>query len=213
MNIQSRPFPADGIGPEVIAAGITVLESLAEADGRRQVQLRNLRLGLGLLPQARRHDAGRRPGEAQEVRRDLLRRGRRARRPRPHHAVGPAAADLPGLRPIRQRPPDQDPARHHLAAAQRRHRRSRLGDRAREFRGRICRLRRPRPSGPAGGGRHRSRDLHPRRRSAHHALRVQAGAVASAQAADRRHQVERPAPRHGDVGRDRRRGRRRNFPT
>ena len=30
---------------------------------------------------------------------------------------------------------------------------------------------------------------------------------------DRRHQVQRPAPRHGDVGRDRRRGRRANSPT
>jgi hypothetical protein len=43
----------------------------------------------------------------------------------------------------------------------------------------------------------------PRRRRAHHALRLQAGAVAPAQAADRGHQEQRPAPRDGDVGRDR----------
>ena len=37
--------------------------------------------------------------------------------------------------------------------------------------------------------------------------------LASAQAADGRHQVQRAAPWHGDVGRDRRRGRRANSPT
>ena len=61
--------------------------------------------------------------------------------------------------------------------------------------------------GLAAGSRHRRLDVHARRRRAHHALRLQAGAVAAAQAADRRHQVQRAAPRHGDVGRDRRRDR------
>ena len=42
---------------------------------------------------------------------------------------------------------------------------------------------------------------------AHHALRLRAGALAAAQAPHRRHQVECAAPRHGDVGRDRGRGR------
>ena len=37
--------------------------------------------------------------------------------------------------------------------------------------------------------------------------------LAPAQAPDRRHQVQRPAPRHGDVGRDRRRGRGASSPT
>ena len=67
--------------------------------------------------------------------------------------------------------------------------------------------------GSADRGRHRRLDVHARRRRAHHALRLQAGAVAAAQAADRRHQVERAAPRHGDVGRDRRRRSRANSPT
>ncbi len=61
--------------------------------------------------------------------------------------------------------------------------------------------------GLAAGGRDRRVDVHPRRRRAHHALRLRARAVAAAQAAHRRHQVERAAPRHGDVGRDRGRGR------
>ena len=39
---------------------------------------------------------------------------------------------------------------------------------------------------------------------AHHALRLQAGAVAPAQAADGRHQEQRAAPRDGDVGSQRR---------
>ncbi len=43
----------------------------------------------------------------------------------------------------------------------------------------------------------------------YHALRLSPGAVAAAQVADRGHQVERAAPRHGDVGRDRARNRRR----
>ena len=56
-------------------------------------------------------------------------------------------------------------------------------------------------------------DVHPRRRDAHHALRLRARPLASAQAADRRHQVQRPAPRHGDVGRDRGRGGHASSPT
>ena len=52
-----------------------------------------------------------------------------------------------------------------------------------------------------------------RRRAAHHPLRLQAGPVASAQAADGRDQEQRAAPRHGDVGRDRRRGRGRSSRT
>ncbi len=47
----------------------------------------------------------------------------------------------------------------------------------------------------------------PRRRHADHALRVPARAVAPAQVPDRGDEVECTAPRHGDVGRDRGRGR------
>ena len=81
--------------------------------------------------------------------------------------------------------------------------RPRLGDRARELRGRIRRRRRPRAPGPSDRGRDRRVDDDARRRRAHHALRLPARAVAAAQAADRGHQVERAAPRDGDVGRDR----------
>ncbi len=43
--------------------------------------------------------------------------------------------------------------------------------------------------------------------AAHHALRLRVGPLTAAQTAHRRHQEQRAAPRHGDVGRDRRRGR------
>ena len=58
--------------------------------------------------------------------------------------------------------------------------------------------------GHADRGRDRRLDDDARRRRAHHALRLPPRAVAAAQAAHRRHQVECAAPRHGHVGRDRR---------
>ena len=168
-----------------------------------RLQGRSLRLGRRVLQEARPHDAGERPRPDQEARRHPVRLGRPSRHSRPHHAVGPAARDLPAVRPVRQRPADARSARHHLAAAPRERQGARLGDRARELGRRVCRRRRPRPSGLAARGRHRRRHVHPPRRRAHHALCLQAGTVPSAQAPDGRHQVQRPAPRHGDVGRDR----------
>ena len=53
-------IPGDGIGPEVIAAGLEVLEVCAERDGGFRLDVERLRLGLGLLQAARRDDAGRR---------------------------------------------------------------------------------------------------------------------------------------------------------
>ena len=57
--------------------------------------------------------------------------------------------------------------------------------------------------GPSDRGRDRRVDHDARRRRADHALRLRARAVAAAQAAHGRHQVQRAAPRDGDVGRDR----------
>ncbi|MGY3457031.1 isocitrate/isopropylmalate dehydrogenase [Bradyrhizobium sp. LM3.4] len=90
-------IPADGIGPEVISAGVRVLEALAKRSGDLAFNIKTFDWGSdyykkhGLMMPA---DG---PCRAQEIRRDLFRRGRRARRARSHHAVGPAAADLPGL--------------------------------------------------------------------------------------------------------------------
>ena len=206
-------IPGDGIGKEVIAAGVEVLEACAKRDGGFAVAFDHFDWGSERYKKTGAFMPDERPRPDQGPRRHPVRLGRRARRARPHHAVGPAARHLPALRPIRQRAPDPHPARHHQPAAGRHRPRARLGDRARELGGRICRRRRPRASRPARGGRHRRVDVHARRRGAHHALRLRARPLAAAQAADRRHQVQRPAPRHGDVGRDRGRGGRASSPT
>ena len=187
--------------------------SLRRARRRLCVRRRALRLGLGLLQEERHHDAPRRPRAAAEVRRHLLRRGRRARRARPHHALGPAPRDLPAARPIRQRPADPGAAGHRQPAAQGRREGARLGHRPRELRGRVRRPGWPVASRAAARGRDRGRHLHPHRRHPDHALRLRARPLAAAQAPDRRHQVECAALRHGDVGRDRRRGGARTSPT
>ena len=180
-----------------------------QARGQLRLQGRSLRLGRRILQEARPYDAGERPRADCQARCDPVRLGRPSRDPRPHHAVGLAARHLPAFRPVRQRAADARAARHHLAAARRQRRRARLGDRARELGGRIFRRRWPGAPGLAARGRHRRVDVHAGRRRAHHALRLQAGAVAAAQAPHRRHQIERPASRHGDVGRDRQPGGRR----
>ena len=148
-------IPADGIGPEVIAAGLQALETLEQRAGDFKLHVKHFDWGSDYYKKTRPHDAGGRPRAAQGLRRHLLRRRRRARRSRPHHAVGPAAADLPGLRPVRQRAADPDPAGHLLAARRRRPRRSRLGDRARELGRRVCRPGRAHAPRAAGGSRQR----------------------------------------------------------
>ena len=46
-------IPGDGIGKEVIPAGIEVLKALAEREGGTRIRLRFLRLGLGPLSRDR----------------------------------------------------------------------------------------------------------------------------------------------------------------
>ena len=179
-------IPGDGIGKEVVPAGQEVHGSARRRQQRVPLRVRELRLGRRLLPRARRDDAGGRPGRAPRQGRDPVRLGRRPAHPGPHHAVGPAPEDLPGLRPVRQRAPDAHPARHRRPAQALQARRPELGDRARELGRRVLRRRRPRAPGPSDRGGDRRVDDDPRRRRAHHALRLQAGAVAPPQAADRR---------------------------
>ena len=183
---QIATIPGDGIGKEVVPAGQQVLEALAAASSALPVRVRELRLGRRLLPRARRDDAGRRPGRTARQGRDPVRLGRRSAHPRPHHALGPAPEDLPGLRPVRQRAADAHPARHRRPAQALRPGRPQLGHRARELRRRVLRRRRPRAPGPPDRSGDRRVDDDPRRRRAHHALRLQAGPVAAPQAADRR---------------------------
>ena len=205
--------PGDGIGKEVVPAGKQVLEALAASSDSFPLRVRELRLGRRLLPPARRDDAGRRPRRVARQGRDPVRLGRRPAHPGPHHAVGPAPEDLPGLRPVRQRSPDAHPARHRRAAEALQARGPRLGHRARELRGRVLRRRRPCPPGPPDRSRHRRLDDDACRGRAHPALRVQARAIAPAQAADGRDEEQRAAPCDGDVGPDRAAKSRASSPT
>ena len=206
-------IPGDGIGTEVISAGVEALQALAKREGAFSFAVDHFDWGGEYYKKHGRMMPENGRDLIRTARRDPVRLGGPSRHSRPHHAVGPAARDLPAVRPVRQCAPDPRAARHHLAAAPRQWRRARLGDRARELGRRICRRRRPRASGLAAGSRHRRVDVHPRRRRTHHALCLPAGAIAAAKAAHRRHQIERAAPRHGDVGRDRRRSRSANSPT
>jgi N,N-dimethylformamidase len=72
----------DGIGPEVVDAGVQVSGVCAERNGRVHPGLPGLRLGFGLLPETWRDDAGRRRRPAPQVRRHPVRRCRCAGHPR-----------------------------------------------------------------------------------------------------------------------------------
>ena len=199
-------IPGDGIGTEVIAAGIEALDACAKRDGGFAFAFDHFDWG---------SERYKKTGAFMpENGRDLI---------KDHDAIlfGSAGApDVPdhitlwglrlaicqpfdqyaNVRPTRILPGITSPLRNVTGS------RARLGDRARELGRRICRRRRARASRPARGSGDRRVDVHPRGRRAHHALCLRAGPLAAAQAADRRDQVERAAPRHGDVGRDRGRG-------
>jgi DNA-binding MarR family transcriptional regulator len=109
-------IPGDGIGKEVFPAGQQVLEALA--NGRASTfrfEFENFGWGgdyyreHGVMMPADGLDAHPPQG------RDPVRLGRRPAHPRPHHAVGPAPEDLPGLRPVRQRAAHAHPAGHRRA--------------------------------------------------------------------------------------------------
>ena len=89
-------IPADGIGPEVISAGLEVLDALATRDGGFKLEVDNYDWGC-LFPHARGIHAGGGTGNAEEGRCNLFRRGRCGRYPRPYFALGFAPTDLPRL--------------------------------------------------------------------------------------------------------------------
>ena len=72
-------IPADGIGPEVISAGLEVLDAVAARDGGFSLTIDHYDWGSELVSQAWRVHAGGRAGLAAHRRRDLFRRGRRSR--------------------------------------------------------------------------------------------------------------------------------------
>ncbi len=200
-------IPGDGIGTEVISAGVEVLQALASRDGSFAFKVDQFDWGGEyykthgrMMPEN---------GRDQIKNHDAILFGSAGHPDIPDHitlwglrlAICQPFDQYANVRPTRVLPGITSPLRH-------------VDDKELDWvivrensEGEYCRRRRPRAPGLAARGRDRRLDVHARRRRAHHALRLQAGAVAAAQAADRRHQVERAAPRHGDVGRDRRRDR------
>ena len=112
QNFRIAAIPADGVGLEVVEAGRAVLDSLAGSSGGRfTFEWKDFPWGSEYYGEHGQMMADGRPRRAQDLRRHLLRRRRLARGPRPRQPVGSAAEDLPGLRPVRQRPPGASSSR------------------------------------------------------------------------------------------------------
>ena len=126
-TLRIAAIPGDGIGKEVIAAGVEVLDACARRDGGFAVAFDHFDWGSERYKKTGAFMPDERPRPDQGPRRHPVRLGRRARRARPHHAVGPAARHLPAVRPVRQRAPDAHPAGHHQPAARRHRARSSTG--------------------------------------------------------------------------------------
>ena len=201
-------IPGDGIGTEVVSAGLRVIEALARRAGDFKITATRFPWGSEYYRQSGRMMPDDGLSELKtfdailfgavgdpEIPDDVTLWGLRLK-------ICQGFDQYANVRPTRILPGSHEPARQPQPG------RPRLGHRAREQRGRVCRRRRPHPPRHAGGGRHRGRDLHPAWGGTDHALRLRAGARPPAAARHRRHQVQRPAPRHGSVGRGRCRGRR-----
>ena len=167
-------IPADGIGPEVIAAGVQALESLQKRLGDVKFNVETFDWGSAYY---RKHGVMMpADGLATLKKFDAIYFGAVGAPDVPDHItlwglrlpICQGFDQYANVRPTRILPGITSPLR------QCRPRRSRLGDRARKLRRRICRLRRTGASRAAGRSRHGGRDFHPRRRPAHHALRVPA---------------------------------------
>src|SRR5512138_2514270 len=86
-------LPGDGIGKEVIAAGLQVLEAVATRDGGFRIAVERFPWSSEHYLKHGHYIPGGRARAPEGVRRDLLRRGRRSARPGPRVAVGPAPPD------------------------------------------------------------------------------------------------------------------------
>ena len=115
-------IPGDGIGQEVVPEGLRVLDRLAErSGGTLAFAYESFPVGLRVLPADGQDDGRGWPRPPGRVRRDLLRRGRLAGRAGSRQPLGPAAGDLPGIRPVRLHAAGPAPARDREPAS-RRHR-------------------------------------------------------------------------------------------
>ena len=165
-------IPADGIGPEVISAGLEVLDAVAARDGGFKLIIDHYDWGSNWY---RKHgEFMPADGLAWLRTADAIYFGAVGDPDIPDHItlwglrlpICQGLDQYANVRPTRILPGITSPLRDVRA------RRPRLGDRAREQRGRIRRPWRTRASRPARGGRHRDRHLHPPRRRADHALRL-----------------------------------------
>ena len=170
-------IPGDGIGTEVISAGVEVLQALAKRDGSFAFKVDHFDWGGEYYKKHGRM--------MPENGRDLIRKhdailfGSAGHPEIPDHitlwglrlAICQPFDQYANVRPTRVLPGITSPLRHVNG-----------GELdwviVREnSEGEYAGRRRPRPPGLAAGGRHRRRDVHPRRRRAHHALCLQAGAA------------------------------------
>ena len=108
-------IPADGIGPEVIAAGLEVLQTLTQKAGGFRLKVEAFPWGSDyykkhgvMMPQNGLKLLG--PFDAVYF-------GAVGARAVPDHALGPAPGDMPGLRPVCQSSAHAYPARTVIAAA------------------------------------------------------------------------------------------------
>lgn len=164
-------IPADGIGPEVIDAGITALQALADT-------LKTFKLDFthydwssetykktgkyipdGGLEQLKKHDAilfgavGA-PGKTCLYNVESQQEAYLNRRPRPHLPLGPTTSHLPASPTIRKRATYQGLSRHSIPSPQLRYGGPRLGHHPRKQRRRIRRSRRTFTPGSSLGNRH-----------------------------------------------------------
>ena len=111
-------IPADGIGKEVIAAGLNVLAALEARDGGFRLEVEHFPWGSDYY---RKHGLMMAEDGLERLKGfDAIFFGAvgEPEDSRSRHAVGLAPADLPGLRPIRQCAPGARAAGHHDPAAQ-----------------------------------------------------------------------------------------------
>ena len=197
-------IPADGIGKEVIPAGIRVLKTLAEHEGTFSLSFETFPWGCDYY-----HEHGRMMAEdGLDILKgfDAIFFGAVGHPTVPDHitlwglrlAICQGFDQYANVRPARILPGISSPLRG-------RGRRTWTGSSSGRTGGGVFGGRRQGPSRPARGSRHGGLGLHPHRGTAHHELRLRTGPQPPAQAADPGDQVQRAAPRHGDVGRDLRR--------
>ena len=190
----------DGIGPEVVAAGVQALKACAERDGQFKLDFQDFDWGSDYY---KKHGVMMPADGADQLRKfDAILFGSVGAPDIPDHitlwglrlAICQPLDQYANVRPTRILPGITSPLRHVsgpeldwvIVRENSEGEYSGVG-------GRVHR-------GPAGRGGHRRFHHDENRSGPDHSLRLQAGPVASAQAADGRDQEQRAAPCHGDVG-------------